>query len=153
MTPFPHTYRVSLTGRARGHGELRTGGVQPLPIAAPPEFGGPGDAWSPEALLLAAVESCFLFTLQAVARHARLEFDDVTVDTEGIVDRRDGVTRFTDILLRVALTVPAGTDHERARHLLEKTERTCLVSASLATPIRLETDVVERPASGLRAAS
>jgi uncharacterized OsmC-like protein len=30
-------------------------------------FDGPGDAWSPENLLLAAVQSCFLFTFQAVA--------------------------------------------------------------------------------------
>jgi organic hydroperoxide reductase OsmC/OhrA len=41
--------------------------VPTLSTATPEEFGGPGDAWSPELLLLGAVESCFLFTFRAVA--------------------------------------------------------------------------------------
>ena len=142
MTPFPHTYSVYLTGRASGHGELMTNGLRPLPTAAPREFDGPGDAWTPEALFLAAVNSCFLFTLRAVARAARLEFVEVTVSSDGIVDRRSGTIRFTDIVLRVTLTVSAEVDHARARDILEKTERAGLVSASIATPIRLETEIV-----------
>lgn len=43
-----------------------------------------------------------------------------------------------DIVLRPTLAVAAGTDHERVQRLLEKTEKACLVSASLSTPIRLE---------------
>jgi peroxiredoxin-like protein len=110
--------------------------------AAPPlEFEGPGDAWSPEHLLLAAVETCFLFTLRAVARASRLEFTACDVSAEGTVDRADGVTRFTEIVLRPRLQLAAGSDPDRVRRVLEKAERGCLVSASLATPIRLEVQV------------
>ena len=61
----------------------------------------------------------------------------------GLVDRQDGVTRFTGIVLRPRLTVPAGTDRERALRILEKSEKACLVSSSLSTPVRLEPEIIE----------
>jgi hypothetical protein len=53
------------------------------------------------------------------------------------------VTCFTEIILRPKLTVPAGTNRERAVQILEKSKRTCLVSASLSTPLRLEPEIDE----------
>jgi organic hydroperoxide reductase OsmC/OhrA len=50
--------------------------------------------------------------------------------------------RFTEIVLRPRLRLAAGTDPGRARRTMEKAERACLVSASLATPIRLIPEVV-----------
>ena len=67
--------------------------------------------------------------------------DACEVTTEGTVDRSDGVTRFTEIILRPRLRLAAGTDPDRARRAMEKAERACLVSASLATPIRLEAEL------------
>ena len=55
------------------------------------------------------------------------------------------MTRFTEIVLRSKLTVPAGTDRERALRVIENSEKGCLVSASLSTPIRLEPEVQEAP--------
>jgi hypothetical protein len=37
----------------------------------------------------------------------------------------------------VRLGLPSGADLDRARRAVEKAERSCLVSASLSTPIRL----------------
>ena len=66
------------------------------------------------------------------------------LDASGTVDRQDGVTRFTEIVLRPKLTVSPGTDRQRALRVLEKSEKTCLVSASLSTAIRLEADITEQ---------
>jgi hypothetical protein len=41
------------------------------------------------------------------------------------------------------LTVAAGTDRQRALQILAKAEKTCLVSASLSTSVRLEPEVRE----------
>jgi organic hydroperoxide reductase OsmC/OhrA len=60
----------------------------------------------------------------------------------GTVDRQDGRVRFTEIVLRPRLTVPPGADRERILRVLEKTERACLVSASLSAPVRLEPEIV-----------
>lgn len=143
MKPLPHDYDVHLTGGPSGYARLSTPGVPPMHAAPPTTYDGPGDAWSPEHLLLAAVEACFLFTLRAVARASRVEFMSLDLEASGIVNRQDGVTRFTEIVLHPTLTVAPGTDRERVQYVLNKTERACLVSASLSTPVRLEPQIVE----------
>ena len=143
MTPLPHRYHVRLVGGPAGYGQLFAAALPPLQSAPPPEYDGPGDAWTPEHLLLAAVQTCFLFTFRVIARLSKLEFERLEIDAAGTVDRDAGVTRFTEIVLRPRLGVPAGIDHERALQVLENSEKRCLVSASLSTPIRLEPEVYE----------
>lgn len=143
MKPLPHHYDVQLTGGSAGHAVISTPGVPELRTAPPIDFDGPGDAWSPEHLLLAAVQACFLFTLRAIARLSKLEFTELRLDASGTVDRQDGVTRFTEIVLRPRLTVAPGTDRERTLRILERSKTTCLVSASLSTPIRMEPEITE----------
>jgi organic hydroperoxide reductase OsmC/OhrA len=142
MKPLPHRYEVRLSGGPTGYATVSTGGMPDLRSAPPLDYDGPGDAWSPEHLLLAAVETCFLFTFRAVAKTSRLEYLALDLSSEGTVDRRDGATRFTDIVLRPRLTIGPGTDRDRALWVLEKSERSCLVSASLATPVRLEPELL-----------
>ena len=141
MKPFPHHYTARIAAGPRGHATLSSPGVPDLVTAAPLDFDGPGDAWSPEQLLLAAVQACFLLTFRAVAQASRLEFASISVEAEGVVDRVDGVTRFTEIVLRPRVTLPAGVDWTRVRRTLEKAEQGCLVAASLQTPIRLEPEI------------
>jgi peroxiredoxin-like protein len=141
MKPLPHHYDVRIAGGPLGRATLASPGVPDLATAAPADFGGPGDAWSPEQLLLAAVEACFLMTFRAIAQASRIEFTSLAVDGQGIVDRANGGMRFTEIVLRPRLALPAGADPARVRRALEKAEKTCLVSASLSTPIRLEPEI------------
>ena len=142
MKPLPHRYDVRLTGGPAGYATLVATGLPDIRSAPPPDYDGPGDAWSPEHLLLAAVETCFLFTLRAIAKASKIEFIALELVSEGAVDRKDGITRFTEIVLRPRLTIPPGADRDRALWVLHKSEKTCLVSASLSTPIRLEPELV-----------
>ena len=141
MKPLPHQYDMRLTGGPTGYATVGTNDLPDLRSAPPADFGGPGDAWSPEHLLVAAVETCFLFTLRAVAEASRLEFTGLEVTGTGIVDRADGAIRFTQIVLRPKVRFAAGTDRERALRAVEKSEKACLVSASLSTPVRLEPEI------------
>ena len=100
MTPLPHRYGVHLTNEPNGYATLAAPGVPDLRSAPPSAYDGPGDAWSPEHLLLAAVEACFLFTFRAVAMHEGTECTMSDLIGEGVVSRQDGVIRFTDIILR-----------------------------------------------------
>jgi len=142
MKPLPHTYTAQLSGGPEGYAVVSVAGIPEPRTAAPADFDGPGDAWSPEHLLIAAVETCFLFTLRAVARASKLEFVSLELSGQGTLDRKDGATRFTEIVLRPRLTLAAGGDPDKAMKLLEKSEKACLISASLSTPIRLEPEIV-----------
>jgi len=143
MKPLPHVYDARVIGGPTGHATLSAPGLPDVSSAPPADFGGPGDAWSPEHLLMAAVETCFLFTFRAVARASKVEFTSLEVSGEGTVDRKEGAVSFTEIVLRPRLTLPAGADRDLALRALEKSEKTCLVSASLSTPIHLEPEIVQ----------
>jgi hypothetical protein len=52
MKPLPHLYEVSLSGGPTDYATLSAAGLPPLRSAPPKEFDGPGDAWSPEQLLV-----------------------------------------------------------------------------------------------------
>jgi peroxiredoxin-like protein len=151
VKPFPHEYEAHLAGGATGYAMVSTPGIPDLRTAPPADFDGPGDAWSPEHLLLAAVQTCFLFTLRAVARASKLDFVSLDIDATGTVQRQDGITRFTEIVLRPRLVIPPDGSLERARHALEKCERHCLVTASLSTPVRMALEIT-RTAEGSGAA-
>jgi peroxiredoxin-like protein len=142
MKPLPHVYEVELAGGADGYAKVSAAGMPELQSAPPVDFDGPGDAWSPEHLFLAAIETCFLFTLRSVARASKLEFLSLELSGQGKVDRKDGTTRFTEIVLRPRLRLSATADKDRVLRILEKSEKACLVSSSLATPIRLEPEVL-----------
>jgi peroxiredoxin-like protein len=142
MKPLPHLYEVALSGGPKGYATLLAGGAPALRSAPPADFDGPGDAWSPEHLLLAAIETCFMFTFRAVAQASKFDFLSLELSGSGTVDRKDGAIRFTEIVLRPQLRLPKGSDPERARRTLEKGEKTCLVTASLSVPIRLEAEIM-----------
>jgi organic hydroperoxide reductase OsmC/OhrA len=112
-----------------------------LTSAPPSQFGGPGDQWSPETLLVAAVADCLILTFRAIARASKLSWLDLDCDSEGVLDRVDGVSRFTQVRLHARLTLPQGGDIERGKYLLDKAEKACLVTNSLKAEAVLTTNV------------
>ena len=141
MQDLPHHYSVAATARASSNVELSSPGLENLESAPPAEFGGPGDLWSPETLLIAAVADCFILSFKAVARASRLDWASLTCDVDAKLERVDRVTRFTELTQRVTLEVPAGTDEAKAKRLLEKAEHICLITNSLNAETRLEIEV------------
>ena len=142
MQPLPHRYAVELVSGPTGHATLTAAGLPAVRTAPPREFDGPGDAWSPEHLLLAAVETCFLFTFRAVARAQKLEFTAVAVTAEGVVGRDGATTRFLEINLRPRITIARMADREGAFRAVGRAEHACLVSASLAMPVRIDPEII-----------
>ena len=141
MQDFPHRYTVAALSRAEGEVALESQGLAPLASAAPAEFGGPGDRWSPETLLVGAVADCFTLGFRAIARASKLEWVSLRCEVVGTLERVDRVTQFTGFIVRASLQVSPGTNQERARGLLEKAEKTCLISNSLKADAQLEVSV------------
>ena len=137
MQDYPHYYKVAATAGPEGEVNLTGNKLQAIPSAPPAEFGGPGDKWSPETLLTAAVADCFILTFRAIARASKVTWTSLECQVEGTLERKDGVTRFTEFLVNATLTVPEDTREERAQRLLEKAEESCLVTNSLTSTRRL----------------
>ena len=72
MQDFPHQYSATALANVEGDVNLQSERLPSLVSAPPSEFGGPGDRWSPETLLVAAVADCFVLTFRAIARASQL---------------------------------------------------------------------------------
>jgi len=141
MQDLPHHYTVAALSRTEGDVSLESARLPALSSAAPAEFGGPGDRWSPETLLVAAVADCFTLGFRAIARASKLEWVSLRCEVEGKLERVERATQFTGFQVRATLRVPPGTDEARARGLLEKAEKTCFITNSLKGASHLEASI------------
>jgi organic hydroperoxide reductase OsmC/OhrA len=141
MQDLPHQYLVSADAKSVGNVVLSSNGVANIVSAPPAEFGGPGDQWSPESLLVAAVTDCFVLSFRAIARASRLDWDTLNCSVAGTLDKVDRVTQFTVFKVSATLHLPAGSNEEKALRLLEKAEQACLITNSLKADSHLEATV------------
>ena len=131
MKPYPHTYQAKAHGSATGVVPVSSLGLPNINTAPPVEFDGPGDLWSPESLLVAAIADCFILTFRSVSRAAAFTWTALDCQVDGILERVSGTSRFTQFTTTAILTVPTGADHVKAKELLERSEKVCLVANSL----------------------
>jgi len=143
MKPYPHIYSVSARGSIAGPVPVGSHGVPDIDTAPPPEFGGPGDVWSPETLLVAALANCFILTFRGVSRASNFAWERLECQVDGVLDRVTGVTQFSKFTTRATLTVKAGADRTKAQELMERAETVCLVANSLRGERHLEARIIE----------
>ena len=106
MQKFPHRYVAVASGDTLADIELASSSLPSLRSAPPAEFDGPGDQWSPETLLVAAVAACYVLTFRAVARASRVSWTWLKCDVSGTLDRVDHTPQFTDFDVRARLNRP-----------------------------------------------
>jgi len=142
MHPYPHIYVAAASAESIGLVAVASPELPSLETAAPPQFDGPGDVWSPETLLCASIADCFILTFRAAARAPRFKWLRLECRVEGVLERIGRVSQFTRYTTFATLTVPAGTDSAKARELLERAEHGCLIANSLRGTRVLEAQVV-----------
>lgn len=136
---LPQNYSVTARVSPESHVRLSAENLTDLESAAPKEFGGPGDRWSPEDLLVAAVADCFVLSFRAIAAASKFEWVDLKCDVVGKLDKVDRAVQFVELAVKASLTIPPGTDPTRAHRLLEKAEQSCFITNSLKASVHLET--------------
>jgi peroxiredoxin-like protein len=141
---YPHHYVVAASSATDSNVVLRSPGLESLKSAGPAEFGGPGDLWSPETMLVASVADCFILTFKAIARASKFEWLSLTCDAVGDLDKVGRKTQFTGFKLRVTLEVPEGAPEDKAQRLLEKAEKSCLITNSLKANSHLHAKILTR---------
>ena len=122
--------RFEYAANLDAEGRLLAGGEAPLV---------PGEAWTPEHLVLAGLMRC---TLESLAFHA--ERANVSVRggaaAEGAVTKREGDGRFAFVELECGLDVELDPlpEGDALTELLDLAERDCFVGASLQPSPRYE---------------
>jgi organic hydroperoxide reductase OsmC/OhrA len=142
MDAFPHHYTVTANGNAsESQVSVSRDGLQDIMTDAPAAFGGPGDKWSPEDLIMAAVADCFVLSFRAISQASKVEWTAISCKATGTLDRVDRKNLFTAIELHVSLSAPEGSQEDKLARLLQKSEESCLITNSMTAPISLATDI------------
>lgn len=107
-----------------------------IDVATPPEFpkGMPG-IWSPEHLLVAAVNSCLMTTFLAIAENFKFGYIGFESNADGKLEKVDGKFMMSEVVLSPVLTIAPDADKEKAIRILEKSEAACLISNSVKSKI------------------
>ena len=138
-----YVYCVSAASTAVRNGVASAEGIQPsIVFSAPPEFQGEAGQWTPEHLFLASVAGCFVSTFSGMAQFSKFEFLSFDVEVEGVLSKEEGGWRFTQVNLHPQLKIAQEKDRERANRLLEKAEKTCLVTRSINSKVILEPELM-----------
>lgn len=139
-----HTYEVNLKWTGKREGLLSAPGLpQNIAVATPPDFPkGMEGIWSPEHLFIASINSCLMTTFIAIAENSKLEFVSFESNSSCNVAIINGKYSITEIILKPKVVIPYSQKPDRAKHILEMSERACLISNAIKTPIRLEPEIM-----------
>lgn len=107
-----------------------------IEVATPPQFpNGMENIWSPEHLLVAAVNSCLMTTFLAIAENFKLEFTSFNSNAVGKLEIVDGKYMISEIELQPTVAVKNEESVEKAQRVLLKSEKACLISNSVKSTI------------------
>jgi len=133
-----YVYQTTVKWMEQRKGVMSCAGKPELQVATPPEFKGHEGIWSPEDLFVASANVCLMTTFLAVAERAGLAFSSYESTAEGRLELVNGKLQFTAITIRPSITLKSEEDVVKAKELIEKAERNCLISNSMKATVTLE---------------
>lgn len=139
-----HDYALTLVSTGLKTGDLGAPAddLPSLEVASPPEFGGPGETWSPEHMFVGAISSCLMTTFRSIADNSQLEVLEYSDQPSGHLARDESRRfRFDSVTLRPRVVIADPSKVDKAYRLLDKAEGACLVSRSVNAEVRLEPSV------------
>lgn len=96
------------------------------------------DKWTPEHLSIAAVSSCLMSTFLLVADNSKLKFISFESNAVGKIEKIDSKFSLTEIVLKPTLFIPSIQNENKAKRVLEMSEKACAFANSIKTKITLE---------------
>jgi osmotically inducible protein OsmC len=118
-----YTARAHVTGgRAEGHGRTSDGQLE-VDLRLPTEMGGDGSGTNPEELFAVGYAACFEGALGVVARRARADTGDVSIDSE--VSLSPNSEGGFDLSVVLAVSLPSVGDQDTAVGLVRDAHKVC----------------------------
>ena len=139
---LPHDYTVNASVQPESLVTVSAAGLPDIESGPPTQFGGTGEQWSPEDLIVAAVADCFVLAFRAIAAASKFEWSNLECSARGTLDKVERAVQFTELTLTAKLTVPTGADASRAERLLDKAKQTCFITNSMKSETKLEFEIV-----------
>ena len=138
-----HTYTTNVIWKEGRLGILSSDGFPSFEVATPPGFTkGVPNTWSPEHLFVASAAICLMTTFLAIAENSKLEFESFECSGTGKIERIDGVFMISEIELKPVVKILNPIKKERTLRIIEKSEKSCVISNSMKSNIILTPKIV-----------
>jgi len=116
-------------------------GKPPLPGSADKVFRGDSSRHNPEELLVMSLSACHMLTYLAVAARAGVHVVAYSDEASGTMQLHNGKMRFTEVSLRPAVVIAAGSDLAEAKRLHEQAHEHCFIANSVNFPVSCDARV------------
>ena len=142
--PRTFAYETEIEWQGGKEGLLHGSGLPDIKLGAPPEFKGREGVWTPEYLLVASVNGCFMLTLLAIAENSKLALVSFSSTAKGKLEKVQGAGyQITEIVLTPKVVVASAEDVGRMTRILEKAKENCFVSNSIKSVLKLKPEVFQ----------
>lgn len=145
-----HTYNVEIEWIHQRKGKMyspelhdqNNNNANEIEVATPTQFnGGMPFTWSPEHLFTSAIASCLMTTFLAIAEHSKLNYKSFKCKSKGFLDKVDGRFAMSKIELYPEICLETEVDIEKAKKVLEKAKKACLISNSVKSEVEMHPSI------------
>jgi len=130
-------YQNDLQWKSALRGTSNAPGKQETLVGSPPEFKGEEGVWSPEELLVSALNTCLMLTFLAYAKHKGLEIVSYESHADGLLENVDGKYRVTQIIVEPRVALKSETDITRGGEIMTSAKEGCFISNSITAAVKL----------------
>ena len=131
-------YKTDLIWKSPHRGVLSGTGKPDIGVGSSPDFRGYPDNWSPEDLLVGALNTCLMLTFYALAQSKGVTPVSYQSSVEGLLENVDGRYRITEVTVSPSVVLKSQADLEVAQELMQnKVEANCFISNSISGKVKL----------------
>lgn len=131
-------YKTDLLWKSPHRGVLSGAAKPEVGVGSSPEFRGHPDNWSPEDLLVGALNACLMLTFYALAQSKGVTPVAYQSSAEGLLENFDGKYRITEVTVSPSVVLKSQADLDIARELMQnKVEANCFISNSISGKVKL----------------
>ncbi len=130
-------FETSMQWSGGEEGVAACAGKPDVAIASPPEFGGKPGIWTPEDLLISAIESCLLMTTLSVLTRQKIALKGYSSRATGTMEKTPEGLRFTGLDVAISLQVAEAADIEKATRAIGIAEKYCPISNAVKFPVKV----------------
>ena len=136
------TYHTAVEWKSDRQGMLRSEGKPDINISSPPEFKGIPGMWTPEDLIVAALEICQMSTFLSFGTRKGIPLKSYKSSAEGLLENVDGKYRFTKVIVRPTIVIESSWTKEQVEEIVHSAHENCLIGNSMTAEVIVEPVII-----------
>ncbi len=138
----PYKYHTNVEWKSDRQGFLRSDGKPDIFVSSPPEFKGIPGVWTPEDLIVSALEICQMSTFLSIGVRKGIPLRSYKSSAEGLLEYVDGKYRFTKIIVKPEIVVEQSWTEAQVQEVVRTAHDNCLIGNSITAEIVVDPKII-----------